>query len=917
MYFFVASIYAQTPTPQPKPAGFIGINTTNPKALLDVSNTPGFQIPRVTRAERLSLTAPSHGTLVFDTTVGCMASWNENENNGSGGWLFLCGDSIEPFLSCKDLDIFYGSTITPEMLVDQLDYGLLSEGLEIKLKENSDWYENLVINCEDAEKKIFIDLKESHYLRSNINTGDEDNVEFFPMRRFNNDNSTKIDNPAPNKTAVKGQPWMTAIEFYRNNNNSNKQILWSQRRQKSNTSERIEIFLKDNKIHFFYGVDGGDEPRFLKWSSNETISSKSWQTITTIYDGGETGGNNGTLADFFSRFKFYKTTTTNQITEISGTWSDGDTGGYNKNIGGFLWIGGWKQKNRNGIEYDAESLADIKFSKFSCITLNVNSTLPSNNEIQLFSKNPKNYEATYLNGKDRRLPHVINDNSHTYDATDPNKTSEIKIFKYYLLEQTNNLQSLRNQVHYADTPSNKKTWLYLYPEENLVIDSWHELLANIRFKNDHSISCESTIRILERANPTLTYNNIGNANTTAEQSMGGSLTPIVSPLGGKFSSTPTGLDLDATTGIINVSNSCPGTYQVTYQSSCNKSVSHEVIINGQEISITCPDTINAETAGNDDIIIEIDEPIYTGTDIMGIRNDGKNLGDPFPIGTTTITWKVLNSCGETVDDSCTQDVIIEEGCAIKTNRQYSYAFNDTYLKGENINNAYFANTNGKWATHIIFKSNSSNKQQTLWSIGNQRTQGQFILYYKNNLIHFEIIKRERRGYTGILFKSNNNLIKSGDWNSLIIEYDGLKKDTSFKFYTINLNDQSLLDVTEYFYMSKSGNYNNINPGNAFNVGKDLLNNGNKNNYFYGNIASLSFTKLIGINDEKALKKFALNPKCWLNEVNDEDRNNTNIYLMGDHNSGITNSIINQSEPNNPEFRLNGTAKKEDHGDDIY
>ena len=135
MYFFVAFTHAQTP--QSKQSKFIGINTTNPKALLDVSNTPGFQIPRVTRAERLSLIDPSHGTLVFDTTVGCMASWNA-KYNGSGGWLFLCGDSIESFLSCKDIDVFLGNdgiTITPEMLVDQLDYGLVSEGLEIKLKE--------------------------------------------------------------------------------------------------------------------------------------------------------------------------------------------------------------------------------------------------------------------------------------------------------------------------------------------------------------------------------------------------------------------------------------------------------------------------------------------------------------------------------------------------------------------------------------------------------------------------------------------------------------------------------------------------------------------------------------------------------------------------------------------------------------
>ena len=61
-----------------------------------------------------------------------MASWNA-KYNGSGGWLFLCGDSITSFLSCKGHRRFLGNdgiTITPEMLVDQLDYGLVSERLE-------------------------------------------------------------------------------------------------------------------------------------------------------------------------------------------------------------------------------------------------------------------------------------------------------------------------------------------------------------------------------------------------------------------------------------------------------------------------------------------------------------------------------------------------------------------------------------------------------------------------------------------------------------------------------------------------------------------------------------------------------------------------------------------------------------------
>ena len=89
-----------------------------------------------------------------------------------------------------------------------------------------------------------------------------------------------------------------------------------------------------------------------------------------------------------------------------------------------------------------------------------------------------------------------------------------------ILSETNNTQSLRNQVHFSETDSYEKTWLYLYPEENLSVNS--ELKT--RFKNDISIKCKATITFLEGATPTLTYNNNGNANT--KPTNGGSLTPI-------------------------------------------------------------------------------------------------------------------------------------------------------------------------------------------------------------------------------------------------------------------------------------------------------------------------------------------------------------------------------------------------------
>ena len=90
--------------------GFIGINTSSPKALLDIhSNQSGVQLPRVSRFERLSM-SPEHGTIVFDTTAGCLAYWNAYKNNNNGEWIFLCGKVASPSANCKDVYVTFNNT---------------------------------------------------------------------------------------------------------------------------------------------------------------------------------------------------------------------------------------------------------------------------------------------------------------------------------------------------------------------------------------------------------------------------------------------------------------------------------------------------------------------------------------------------------------------------------------------------------------------------------------------------------------------------------------------------------------------------------------------------------------------------------------------------------------------------------------
>lgn len=81
----------------------IGIGTTSPNisALLDVNSiSKGMLVPRMTTAQRLAISSPATGLLVFDTDTNCFwfyagASWSKLITNGSG-WLLNGNSGINP-----------------------------------------------------------------------------------------------------------------------------------------------------------------------------------------------------------------------------------------------------------------------------------------------------------------------------------------------------------------------------------------------------------------------------------------------------------------------------------------------------------------------------------------------------------------------------------------------------------------------------------------------------------------------------------------------------------------------------------------------------------------------------------------------------------------------------------------------------
>lgn len=65
----------------------IGTNTPNPNAILDMqSTTQGVLVPRLTTAQRIAITTPTEGLLVYDTDVNCFFFYEST----AAAWQNLC-----------------------------------------------------------------------------------------------------------------------------------------------------------------------------------------------------------------------------------------------------------------------------------------------------------------------------------------------------------------------------------------------------------------------------------------------------------------------------------------------------------------------------------------------------------------------------------------------------------------------------------------------------------------------------------------------------------------------------------------------------------------------------------------------------------------------------------------------------------
>ncbi len=86
------------------------------------------------------------------------------------------------------------------------------------------------------------------------------------------------------------------------------------------------------------------------------------------------------------------------------------------------------------------------------------------------------------------------------------------------------------------------------------------------------------------------------------------------------------------------------------------------VTEGAAPTITCPSDKTATANSNCEATVDPGSPTTTGSDVTvtGSRSDGRPLSDPYPAGTTTITWTATNSSGTA---SCQQTITVNDTTA--------------------------------------------------------------------------------------------------------------------------------------------------------------------------------------------------------------------------------------------------------------
>jgi len=186
----------------------------------------------------------------------------------------------------------------------------------------------------------------------------------------------------------------------------------------------------------------------------------------------------------------------------------------------------------------------------------------------------------------------------------------------------------------------------------------------------NSVSCDQTITVTDTHGPTITCPANANIDCTAS----------TSPANTGTATATDGCSGVASTNYTDVvtAGNCAGNYTITRTwkatdncgnfSTCTQTIT---VTATTAPHITCPDdiVISSGSACNGVELPDLNTPTVSydcsGMTVSKTRSDSKSFDDPYPVGTTTITWTATDACGNRA--SCNQNVTVTTDKFIASN----------------------------------------------------------------------------------------------------------------------------------------------------------------------------------------------------------------------------------------------------------
>lgn len=219
------------------------------------------------------------------------------------------------------------------------------------------------------------------------------------------------------------------------------------------------------------------------------------------------------------------------------------------------------------------------------------------------------------------------------------------------------------------------TYMVASVPEGTIISNTASISSETAELNDVDNTETSTAKVIAGTPTTCTLDCPNNISTTANTTQGGEPGAFVTYTAPEAFGTCGTVTTNPTSG----SFFPVGTTQVSVSSStgggsCSFTVT---VIDSPAPTITCPPNQSVEApSGQTEASVDPGTPTATGTNVVvtGVRNDNRAISDPYPIGTTSITWTATEctdppSCSDPFarSASCVQTITVTDATPITIN----------------------------------------------------------------------------------------------------------------------------------------------------------------------------------------------------------------------------------------------------------